>query len=136
MLYSTCYFDMFSCIVNYPEFEVETYEDLYKEENTVYTSIVVLLHALLKCTNNKYRYQLSERMDNKEQVFLASFLEATQSSLFIKQHISKSLDVASNTQIQSPDISGKNMDIYVLNIFKFNKLIVTNINFKFCVENK
>lgn len=136
MLYSTCYFGIFSCIVNYPEFEVETYEDLYKEENTVYTCIVVLLHALLKCTNNKYRYQLSERMDNKEQVFLASFLEATQSSLFIKQHISKSLDVASNTQIRSPDISGKNMDIYVLNIFKFNKFIVTNINFKFCVENK
>ncbi|KAL5245443.1 hypothetical protein ACI65C_012853 [Semiaphis heraclei] len=77
--------------VNYCEFEVQNYEDLFNEDNAIYACVIVLLHALLKCTNDKFRNQLSERMDNKEQVLLANFLEATQSSLFTKQNISEAL---------------------------------------------
>ncbi|XP_050432035.1 putative leucine-rich repeat-containing protein DDB_G0290503 isoform X2 [Adelges cooleyi] len=79
---------------NYQEFEVEGPSNLHTEENSCYTCVVVLLHALLKCTNNKFRDQLSERMDDKEQVLLAKFLEATQSALFTKQNISEALDSA------------------------------------------
>lgn len=76
---------------NYCEFEVQNYEDLYNEDNAIYACVIVLLHALLKCTNDQYRNQLSERMDNEEQIFLANFLEATQPSLFTKQNISEAL---------------------------------------------
>lgn len=67
---------------------------MYTEENSCYTCVVVLLHALLKCTNNKYRDQLSEKMNGKEQVLLAKFLEATQSTEFTKQNIFEALEVA------------------------------------------
>lgn len=95
--------------MNYDEFEIQTYEELFNEENSFYTCIVVLLHALLKCTNNKYRDQLSERMDSEEQILLAKFLEATQSSLFTKQNISDALLLTNDINISSSNISsGKN----------------------------
>lgn len=91
--------------MNYDEFEVQKYEDLYSEDNSIYTCLVVLLHALLKCADNKFRDQLSERMNNEEQVQLAKFLEVTQSSLFTKQTISEAL-ILSNV-CSSPNVSGK-----------------------------
>ncbi|KAL4131608.1 hypothetical protein QTP88_008900 [Uroleucon formosanum] len=84
--------------VNYSEFEVLNYEDLYNEENAIYACVIVLLHALLKCTNDKFRNQLSERMNNEEQVLLANFLEATQSLLFTKQNISEALLLLSDSK--------------------------------------
>jgi hypothetical protein len=91
--------------VNYHEFEIQTYEDLFNEENSFYTCIVVLLHALLKCTNNKFRDQLSERMDSDEQILLAKFLEATQFSLFTKQNILDALLLTNDINISSSNIS-------------------------------
>jgi hypothetical protein len=93
--------------VNYCELEVKKYEELYNEENSIYTCIVVLLHALLKCTNDKYRNQLSERMDNEEQELLANFLKATQSLLFTKQNISEALMLISDSKHTSINVSGK-----------------------------
>lgn len=93
--------------MNYQEFEVEKFEDVYNKENAVYTCIIVLLHALLKCTNNKYRDQLSQKMDDKEQVLLATLLETTQSLLFSKQNISEALMVLNDTLHTSPNVSGK-----------------------------
>ncbi|CAI6368867.1 unnamed protein product [Macrosiphum euphorbiae] len=84
--------------VNYCEFEVLKYEDLYNEDNAIYACVIVLLHALLKCTNDKFRNQLSERMNNEEQVLLANFLEATQSLLFTKQNISEALLLISDSK--------------------------------------
>ncbi|XP_050542279.1 golgin subfamily B member 1-like isoform X2 [Daktulosphaira vitifoliae] len=80
--------------INYQEFEVQQPLLMYTEENSCYTCVVVLLHALLKCTNNKYRDQLSEKMNSKEQVFLAKFLEVTQSIEFTKHNISEALEIA------------------------------------------
>jgi len=94
--------------VNYQEFEVQKYEDLYNEENAIYTCVIVLLHALLKCTNNKFRDQLSERMDNKEQILLATFLEATQSTLFTKNNISEALMFTVGKRL-SNSVSGKHI---------------------------
>ncbi|VVC44049.1 Hypothetical protein CINCED_3A008045 [Cinara cedri] len=93
--------------VNYHEFEVQKYEDMYSEENLFYTCVVVLLHALLKCTNDKFRIQLSERMDHEEQILLAKFLEATQGSLFTKQNISEALMLLSD--IKLPNLNGSEM---------------------------
>ncbi|XP_025408109.1 uncharacterized protein PFB0145c-like isoform X2 [Sipha flava] len=93
--------------VNYHEFEIQTYEDLFNEENSFYTCIVVLLHALLKCTNNKFRDQLSERMDSDEQILLAKFLEATQFSLFTKQNILDALLLTNDINISSSNISSE-----------------------------
>lgn len=93
--------------MNYCELEVKKYEELYNEENSIYTCIVVLLHALLKCTNDKYRNQLSERMDNEEQELLANFLKATQSLLFTKQNISEALMLISDSKHTSINVSGK-----------------------------
>lgn len=94
--------------MNYQEFEIQKYEDLYTEENSVYTCVVVLLHALLKCTDNKFRDQLSERMDNEEQIILAKFLEATQSALFTKNNISKALLMfTSDKKCLNSNVSGK-----------------------------
>ncbi|XP_016662205.1 interaptin isoform X2 [Acyrthosiphon pisum] len=84
--------------VNYCEFEVLNYEDLYNEDNAIYACVIVLLHALLKCTNDKFRNQLSERMNNEEQVLLANFLEATQSLLFTKKNISEALLLISDSK--------------------------------------
>lgn len=94
-------------LVNYHEFEVQKYEDMYSEENLLYTCVVVLLHALLKCTNDKFRVQLSVRMDNEEQILLARFLEATQGSLFTKQNISEALMLTSNIKLPNLNESGK-----------------------------
>lgn len=94
--------------MNYNEFEVQTYESMNDDTNSFYTCVVVLLHALLKCTNNMFRDQLSERMNNEEQVLLATFLEATQFSLFTKQNISEALMVIDNTKHSSFNTSGKN----------------------------
>lgn len=94
---------------NYSEFEVQKYEDLNNEETSVYTCVVVLLHALLKCTNNKFRNQLSEKMDNEEQILVAKFLEATQSSLFTKQNISEALMLISDLKNTSTNVSGNNL---------------------------
>jgi len=98
--------------VNYCEFEVQKYEDLYNEENSIYTCVVVLLHALLKCTNDKFRNQLSERMENEEQVLLANFLKATQSSLFTKQNISEALMLLSDSTHSCTNVSGKHKYFY------------------------
>lgn len=95
--------------MNYQEFEIQTYKDLYHEDNSVYTCVVVLLHALLKCTNNKFRNQLSERMDNEEQILLAKFLEATQSTLFTKNNICEALMLTSDKKLSSSNVSGKNV---------------------------
>jgi len=46
-------------------------------------------------------------MDDKEQVLLATFLEATQSSLFTKQNISDSLIVTNDTKLSSSSVYGK-----------------------------
>ncbi|XP_026816306.1 putative leucine-rich repeat-containing protein DDB_G0290503 isoform X4 [Rhopalosiphum maidis] len=97
--------------VNYCEFEVQKNEELYNEENSIYTCVVVLLHALLKCTNDKYRNQLSERMDNEEQELLANFLKATQSLMFTKQNISEALMLISDskhTSINNLEICSNN----------------------------
>ncbi|XP_025202114.1 putative leucine-rich repeat-containing protein DDB_G0290503 isoform X2 [Melanaphis sacchari] len=91
--------------VNYCEFEVQKYEDLYNKENSIYTCVVVLLHALLKCTNDKFRNQLSERMNNEEQELLANFLKATQSLLFTKQNISEALVLISDSKHTSINVS-------------------------------
>ena len=98
--------------MNYCEFEVQKYEDLNNDENSIYTCVVVLLHALLKCTNDKFRNQLSERMDNEEQVLLANFLEATQSLLFTKQNISEALMLIGDSKHTSINASGKYKDFY------------------------
>jgi len=95
--------------VNYQEFEIQKYEDLYNEENSIYTCVIVLLHALLKCTNNKFRDQLSERMDNKEQILLAKFLEATQSTLFTKNNISEALTFTVGKRLSNSNDSGENI---------------------------
>lgn len=95
-------------LVNYNEFEVQKYEYLNDDENSFYTCVVVLLHALLKCTSNIFRDQLSERMNNEEQVLLASFLGATQSSLFTKQNISEALMMIDSSKLSSFYTSGKN----------------------------
>lgn len=100
-------------LVNYNEFEVQKYENLNDDGNSFYTCVVVLLHALLKCTNNIFRDQLSERMNNEEQVLLATFLEATQSSLFTKQNISEALMLIDSTKQSSFNTSGKNKYIFV-----------------------
>ncbi|KAF0772968.1 putative leucine-rich repeat-containing protein isoform X1 [Aphis craccivora] len=97
--------------VNYCEFEVQKHEDLYNEENSIYTCVVVLLHALLKCTNDKFRNQLSERMNNEEQELLANFLKAAQSLLFTKQNISEALMLISDskhTSINTSEIYSNN----------------------------
>ncbi|XP_027840644.2 putative leucine-rich repeat-containing protein DDB_G0290503 isoform X2 [Aphis gossypii] len=97
--------------VNYSEFEVQKHEDLYNEENSIYTCVVVLLHALLKCTNDKFRNQLSERMNNEEQELLANFLKAAQSLLFTKQNISEALMLISDskhTSINTSEIYSNN----------------------------
>lgn len=98
--------------MNYCEFEVQNYEDLFNEDNAIYACVIVLLHALLKCTNDKFRNQLSERMDNKEQVLLANFLEATQSSLFTKQNISEALLLINDSKHTCINVSGKLKNCY------------------------
>lgn len=80
---------------------------MYNEENAIYTCIIVLLHALLKCTNNKYRDQLSQKMDDKEQILLASLLESTQTSLFSKQNIYEAIIVLNDTKHLCPNVSGE-----------------------------
>lgn len=70
---------------------------------------MVLLHALLKCPNNKFREQLSERMDNEEQVLLAKYLATTQTSLFTKKNISEALLLANDVKLPSSNDSGKNI---------------------------
>lgn len=92
-------------IVNYNEFEVEKYEDILDEQNNIYTCIVVLLHALLKCTNDTYRIQLSEKMNDEEQIILAKFLKATQSLSFTKTNISEALMLLSDINHHSTYIS-------------------------------
>lgn len=104
--------------MNYCEFEVQKHEDLYNEENSIYTCVVVLLHALLKCTNDKFRNQLSERMNNEEQELLANFLKAAQSLLFTKQNISEALMLISDSKHTSINTSGKHNDLYFY--FKLN----------------
>lgn len=98
---------IYLCLVNYHEFEVQKYEDMYSEENSLYTCVVVLLHALLKCTNDKFRVQLSERMANEEQVLLATFLEATQGSLFTKQNIFEALMLTTSIKLPNLNDLGK-----------------------------
>jgi len=98
--------------VNYCEFEVLNYEDLYNEDNAIYACVIVLLHALLKCTNDKFRNQLSERMDDEEQVLLANFLEATQPSLFTKQNISDALLLINDSKRTCINVSGKLKDFH------------------------
>lgn len=110
-------------IVNYQEFEIQKYNDLYDEENSVYTCVVVLLHALLKCTNSKFRDQLSERMDDEEQVLLAKFLEATQSSLFTKQNISEALMLINDIKHFNFNGSGKNKLSFCY-YFLFGRILV------------
>lgn len=92
-------------IVNYSEFEVEKYEDIFDEQNNIYTCIVVLLHALLKCANDTYRNQLSEKMNNEEQIILAKFLKATQSLTFTQKNISEALLLLSDINLCSSNIS-------------------------------
>jgi len=99
--------------VNYCEFGVLNYEDLYNEDNAIYACVIVLLHALLKCTNDKFRNQLSERMNDEEQVLLANFLEATQSSLFTKQNISEALLLINDSKHTCVNVSGKLKDFYI-----------------------
>lgn len=98
--------------MNYCEFEVLKYEDLYNEDNAIYACVIVLLHALLKCTNDKFRNQLSERMNNEEQVLLANFLGATQSLLFTKQNISEALLLISDSKHTCINVSGKSKEFY------------------------
>lgn len=93
--------------MNYHEFEVQKYEDMYSDENSFYTCVVVLLHALLKCTNDKFRDQLSVKMDHEEQVLLAKFLGATQGSLFTKQNISEALMLLNDKKLPNFNSSGK-----------------------------
>lgn len=96
-------FIYFFKLANCHEFEIQKYENLYDEENCLYSCVVVLLHALLKCTNDVFREQLCKKMNSEEQVLLATFLEATQSLLFTKQNIFEAL-----ISISSSNVPGKN----------------------------
>lgn len=107
------------CLVNYQEFEVQKYEDLYNEGNSVYVCVTVLLHALLKCTDNKFRNQLSERMNNEEQVLLATFLGATQSVSFTKKNISEALLLLNDTKDPTANVSGEINKVLGFIFFKF-----------------
>lgn len=93
--------------MNYQEYEVQKHEDINIKENAIYTCIIVFLHALLKCSNNKYRYQLSEKMDDKQQIHFVTFLETVQTLLFSKQNIFEALLVFSDKNLSSPSVSGK-----------------------------
>lgn len=95
---------------------MEKYEDLYNVENSVYICVIVLLHALLKCSDNRFRDQLSEKMNNEEQVLLAKYLSATQSSLFTKKNIGEALLLISDVK-SSSDVSGKNIVIFIITYF-------------------
>lgn len=82
-----------------------------------------MLHALLKCTDNKFRDQLSERMDSEEQVLLATFLEATQLSLLTKQNISEALMMVTNDKkLSSANVSGTNKSCIYSFFNNFHKI--------------